>query len=72
VQKKQIDKYLDQVLIESSMRDAEEERTAALEIINDHTKMILSDPDFEESLLDAVSKIRSGKMKWHSYDEVFR
>jgi len=54
------------------MRDAEEERTAVSGIKNDPTKMILPDPDFKEGLLDTVSKIRSGKMKWHSYDKVFR
>ena len=37
----------------------------------DATEIIISDPDFRESLLDTVSKIQSGKMKWHTYDEGF-
>lgn len=32
---------------------------------------ILSDPAFNEALLDCIARIRSGRMKWHDYDEVF-
>jgi len=84
MQKTKINISLDKDLIEFAKLYAEEQRTTVSEIIgqfilnlrrvkrNDPTEMILSDPDFKESLLDTVSKIRSGKMKWHSYDEVFR
>jgi len=35
------------------------------------TDLIMADPDFRESLLDTVSRIRSGEVKWHSYNEAF-
>jgi len=35
------------------------------------TEIILTDPDFTNSLLDTLAEIRLGKMKWHGYDEVF-
>lgn len=84
MQKSKINLTLDKDLIEFAKIYAEEQRTTVSEIIgqfilnlkrvknNDPTEIILSDPDFSESLLNTVSKIRAGKMKWHSYDEVFR
>ena len=30
-----------------------------------------NDPDFKESLLGMISRIRNGKVKWFKYDEVF-
>ena len=62
---------------------AQENRTTVSEIIcqfilnlkrtkeREPTDIIISDPVFQESVLDTISKMRSGKMKWHSYDEVF-
>jgi 16S rRNA G966 N2-methylase RsmD len=38
---------------------------------NDPTDIIIADPDFTEVLLSAIEKIKSGKMEWHKYDEVF-
>lgn len=35
------------------------------------TEIIISDPAFKASVLDSISKIRSGKMKWHNYNEIF-
>jgi hypothetical protein len=35
------------------------------------TKIIMSDPDFEENLLQTISRIKSGVVKWHTYQEVF-
>lgn len=75
---------MDKDLIEFAKLYAEEQHTTVSAIIgqfmlnlkrlnkNDPTEIILSDPAFKESLLDTVSKMRSGKMKWHSYEEVFR
>jgi len=74
---------LDEDLIEYIKSYAEEQRTTVSEILTqfilnlkrtsekEPTEIILVDPAFKESLLDCISKIRSGKMKWHTYEEVF-
>lgn len=74
---------LDEDLIEYIKSYAEEQRTTVSEIftqfvlnlkrtvVNEPTEIILSDPNFSKSLLDTISKIRTGKMKWFKYDEVF-
>jgi hypothetical protein len=74
---------LDEDLIEYIKSYAEEQRTTVSEILTqfilnlkrtsekEPTEIILADPAFKESLLDCISKIRSGKMKWHTYEEVF-
>jgi hypothetical protein len=73
---------LDKDLIEYIKVYADEQRTTISEIFTqfilnlkrtkekDPTEFILSDPDFKASLLNTVSRIRSGKMKWYKYDEV--
>ena len=38
---------------------------------DDPTELILADPDFKESLLQTIANIRTGKVKWHKYNEVF-
>ncbi len=38
---------------------------------NDPTEVILADPDFAESLLETIARIKSGKVKWSKYKEVF-
>ena len=38
---------------------------------DDHTELILADPDFKESLLQTIVDIRTGKVKWHKYNGVF-
>jgi hypothetical protein len=70
-------------LIEYMKGYAEEQRTSVSEIIsqfilnlkrtreNDPTDIILSDPDFSKSLFQTIEKIKTGRIKWHSYDEVF-
>ena len=75
---------LDKDLIEYAKIYAEEQRTSVSEIFtqfilnlkrakeNDPTEVILSDPDFRESLLDTIERIRSGKIKWYNYEEVFK
>jgi hypothetical protein len=84
VAKEKLNITLDADLIEYVKLYARENRTTASEIIgqfllnlkrvreHEHTEMILSDPAFHESLLECVAKMRSGSMKWHGYDEVFR
>ena len=74
---------LDEDLIEYIKSYAEEQRTTVSEVftqfvlnlkrtvVNEPTEMILADPNFKESLLDTISKIRAGKMKWFKYNEVF-
>lgn len=84
MQKAKINITLEKDLIEFAKIYAEQERTTVSEIVgqfilnlkrtkeNDPTATILADPDFTASLLDVQSHIRSGSMKWHSYDEVFK
>lgn len=74
---------LDRDLIEYVKTYAEEQRTTISEIFTqfvlnlkrtkdkEPTEIILTDPDFKESLLDMISRIRNGKVKWFKYDEVF-
>lgn len=74
---------LDQDLIEFAKNYAKYQRTTVSEIFtqfilnlkrskeNEPTDLIMADPDFRESLLDTISRIRSGEVKWHSYNEVF-
>ncbi len=38
---------------------------------NQGMETILSSPEFYKSLLNTLEKSRSGKMKWHSREEVF-
>jgi len=83
MQKSKLNITLDQDLIEFAKNYAKYQRTTVSEIFtqfilnlkrskeSDPTDFIMADPDFRESLLDTVSKIRSGEVKWHSYDEVF-
>ena len=74
---------LDRDLIEYAKVYAQEQRTSVSEMFtqfvlnlrrvrqNDPTEIILADRDFRESLLKTVAGIRSGKVKWHKYREVF-
>jgi len=74
---------IDTDLIEYMKGYAQEQRTSVSEIIsqfilnlkrvreNDPTDIILSDPDFSKSLFQTIEKIKTGKAKWHRYDEVF-
>ena len=74
---------LDQDLIEYAKYYAQQQRVSVSELFtqfilnlkrskeNDPTDIIISDPDFENSLIETISKIRSGEMKWVKYEEVF-
>ena len=82
--KKRINLTLERDLLDFAKIYAQEQRSTVSELVNqfllnlkrskqgDSTTVILSDPDFEKSLLETVSRIRSGKVKWHKYDEVFK
>lgn len=84
MQKTKVNITLDKDLVEFAKFYAEEQRTTVSEIVGqfilnlkrtkerEPTEIILTDPDFTNSLLDTLSEIRSGKMKWHGYDEVFQ
>ena len=75
---------LDRDLIEYIKTYAEEQRTSISEIFTQFvlnlkrtkekspTEIILAVPDFKESLLSTISRIRVGKVKWSKYDEVFK
>jgi hypothetical protein len=83
MQKGKINITLDEDLIEYAKLYAEEQRTSVSEIFTqfilnlkrvkegDPTQVILADPDFKESLLETISRIKSGKVKWFKYKEVF-
>ncbi len=83
MQKGKINITLDKDLIDYAKAYAEEQRTSVSEIFtqfvlnlkrakrNDPTEVILADPDFCESLLEMISRIKSGEVKWRKYDEVF-
>ena len=75
---------LDQDLIDFSKLYANEQRTTVSELISqfllnlkraksqDPTEVIISDPEFNDSLLETISRIRNGKEKWLPYKDVFR
>lgn len=83
MQKAKLNLTLDKDLIDYAKSYADEQRTSVSEVIsqfilnlkrtkeNDPTEVILSDPDFSESLLETISRIKAGEVKWHRYDEVF-
>lgn len=74
---------LDRDLIDYAEIVAKENRTTVSELINQFilnlkrarennpTEFILSDPVFKESLLNTISKLRSGKINWRNYEEIF-
>ena len=81
--KAKINVTLDQDLIDFVKNYARYQRTSVSEIFSqfllnlkrskeqEPTEVIMADPDFRESLLTTISRIRSGDVKWHSYQEVF-
>jgi hypothetical protein len=83
MQKGKINVTLDKDLIDFAKYYAKYQRTSVSEIFSqfvlnlkrfnetETTDLLLADPDFKKSLIQTISKVRSGEMKWHSYDEVF-
>ncbi len=74
---------LDPDLVEFAKLFAQENRTTVADIVNqyllalkrrsqgDSTEMILSNPAFREALEEAQDKLRTGKARWQTFDEVF-
>ena len=83
MQKSKLNVTLDKDLIEFIKFYAADQRASVSDIFtqfilnlrrshNDEpTEIILSDPQFKEILLDTISRLRSGKIKWKKYREVF-
>jgi hypothetical protein len=81
--KSKINITMDHDLVQYIKDYAEEQRTSVSEVFtqfilnlkrtrsDEPTEIILEDPDFTASLMDTISKIKSGKAKWHKYNEVF-
>jgi hypothetical protein len=84
MQKSRINLTLDADLIEFIKEYAESQRTTVSEVFtqfalklkrlkeDDPTETILADPDFSDSLLQSIERIKGGTVTWHGYDEVFK
>lgn len=82
--KARINLTLDADLIEFVKDYAESQRTTVSEVFtqfalklkrlkeNDPTETILADPDFTESLLQTIQRVKDGTVTWQGYDEVFK
>ncbi|MBU1053663.1 MAG: hypothetical protein KKC46_07520 [Proteobacteria bacterium] len=74
---------MDRDLIEYAKTYAEEQRTTVSEVFTqfilnvkrvregDNTEIIMADSDFRDGLLETISRVRTGDIKWHRYEEVF-
>lgn len=84
MQKNRINLTLDADLIDFIKEYAESQRTTVSEVFtqfalklkrlkeNDPTETILGDPDFTDSLLETMTRLKTGTVTWQSYDEVFK
>jgi hypothetical protein len=84
MQKARINVTLDADLIDFIKEYAETQRTTVSEVFtqfalklkrlkeNDPTETILADPDFCDSLLHTIERIKAGTVRWHGFDEVFK
>lgn len=84
MKKQKINLTIDSDLIEFAKLYAKEQRTTVSEIAtqfflnlkktktHDYTEIIISDPDFNDVILETIEKIRTGKEKWYSYEEAFK
>jgi hypothetical protein len=83
MRKSKINVTMDQDLIEYVKSYADEQRTSVSEVFTqfilnlkrakakEPMDIILSDPDFRDSLLKTIERVRSGDVQWHKYEEVF-
>ena len=74
---------LDQDLVDFVKVYVRENRTTVADVITQFVlalkrqaqgnsmEIILSDPDFHKALLNIQSRLRDGKAKWYSFEEVF-
>jgi hypothetical protein len=84
MQKARINITLDADLIDFIKEYAETQRTTVSEVFtqfalklkrlkeNDPTETILADPDFSDSFLQTIERVKAGTVRWHSFDEVFK
>jgi hypothetical protein len=83
MQKARLNITLDKDLIEFAKIYAEKQRSSVAELFtqfilnlrhlkkNDSAEIILSEPDFKESLLETITMVKAGEVKWYRYNEVF-
>lgn len=83
MQKARINLTLDADLVDFVKNYAESQRTTVSEIFtqfalklkrnkeNDPTEIILSDPEFSDSLIETMARIQEGTVTWKKYNEVF-
>jgi len=83
MQKGKVNITMDRDLIEYAKTYAEEQRTTVSEVFTqfilnlkrvregDPTEIIMADPVFRNSLLETISRVRTGDIKWQRYEEVF-
>jgi len=83
MQKGKVNITMDRDLIEYAKGYAEEQRTTVSEVFTQFIlnlkrvkedgpmDIIMADPDFKDTLLETISKVRSGDVKWRRYEEVF-
>ena len=83
MRKSKINVTMDQDLIEYVKSYADEQRTSVSEVFTqfilnlkrakakEPMDIILSDPDFSDSLLRTIKRVKSGDVQWHKYEEVF-
>lgn len=84
MQKTRINLTIDADLIDFVKEYAESQRTTVSEVFtqfalklkrlkeNDPMEIVLSDKDFLDALMNTVSRIKTGDVEWHGYDEVFK
>jgi hypothetical protein len=84
MQKTRINLTLDADLLEFVKEYAESQRTTVSEVFtqfalklkrlkeNDPTETILTDPDFTDSLMQTMERVKAGTVTWHNYDEAFK
>ena len=83
MQKGKVNITMDRDLIEYAKGYAEEQRTTVSEVFTQFIlnlkrvkedgpmDIIMADPDFKDTLLETISRVRTGDVKWRRYDEVF-
>jgi hypothetical protein len=74
---------MDKDLIEFAREYAGRQRTSVSEIFtqfmlnlkrsheNDPTEIIMADPDFRETVMGTIERVRKGDIDWYKYKEVF-
>jgi hypothetical protein len=74
---------MDKDLIEFAREYASLQRTSVSEIFtqfilslkrsqeNDPTEIIMADPDFRETVMGTIERVRKGDIDWYKYKEVF-